>query len=200
MWITSLFASQAAVGELGRRTLGVDYGLRWVGVAVSVGYAPRPVATLSHGQWKRPRRRRPNRVAAPVVTPEALERLIAELLQIARGERVQQIVVGLPLNSCGEETRQSRLTRAFAQQLADVSPVPIYLWDERYSSVRAAENLHANGIRRHEDMLDMLDVESAAVLLSDFFDCRGVRAELVPRRDTGAGDSSSESDAIADVE
>lgn len=73
-----------ATGErvhFGRKTLCVDYGLRRVGVAASVGFAPRPLGRI-HNDGN-------------------LERVANEIAERARSELAVQLVVGMPLNGKG---------------------------------------------------------------------------------------------------
>ncbi|KAL1496707.1 hypothetical protein AB1Y20_014300 [Prymnesium parvum] len=141
---------------LGTRTLGVDYGLRRVGVALGTGYAPQPLCILS------------------VDSPHAAA---ARLCAIAAAEGAEQLVVGLPYTSSGGEGEQALLTRAFARLLAEASPRrPVFLWDERFSSAEAAARMHAGrGAARGE----ALDAAAAAVILESFFDGEHSRAEWV---------------------
>ena len=105
-------------------TLGVDYGLRRVGVCVGVGFASRPLEVIEHD--------------------EDIDAVVARLLQIARRERIASIVVGLPLEKDGAEGLQCAATRRFADALAAAAPaMPLVLWDERFSS-REAEALLAH--------------------------------------------------------
>ena len=124
-------------------TLGVDYGLRRVGVCVGVGFASRPLEVIEHD--------------------EDIDAVVARLLQIARRERIASIVVGLPLEKDGAEGLQCAATRRFADALAAAAPAtPLVLWDERFSS-REAEALlaHRPGA--------VLDAVAACVILDDFF-------------------------------
>ena len=124
-------------------TLGVDYGLRRVGVCVGVGFASRPLEVIEHD--------------------EDIDAVVARLLQIARRERIASIVVGLPLEKDGAEGLQCAATRRFADALAAAAPAtPLVLWDERFSS-REAEALlaHRPGAA--------LDAVAACVILDDFF-------------------------------
>ena len=73
-------------------TLGVDYGLRRVGVCVGVGFASRPLEVIEHD--------------------EDIDAVVARLLQIARRERIASIVVGLPLEKDGAEGLQCAATAA----------------------------------------------------------------------------------------
>ncbi len=109
--------------HLGRRTIGVDYGLKRTGVCVSVGYAPR---------------------ALPVIFHDNQPDLVAQaLVDIVRREAAEQMVVGFPINSRGLEGEQANCTRMMVAELARRGPLcTIYLWDERHRSpCSAATNL-----------------------------------------------------------
>jgi putative Holliday junction resolvase len=139
-----------------RRLLGVDVGERRIGVAVSEGAIAVPLDIIQHK----------NRAAD-----------IARLVDIARREDVEAIVVGLPVSLSGEEHAQARLTRRFGEQLAEASTVPVVYHDERYSSVNAAalgdvvlpekpERRHRTSPRRKQP----LDDRAAAVILQSYID------------------------------
>lgn len=138
-------------------TLGIDYGGRRVGLAVSIGFAPRPIDVLQHGE---------------------MESLIERILSVASAERVTRIVVGLPLHADGTEGDQAKTTREFAELLAMATSLPVLLWDERHTSQQAADQMISAGTSqkaRH----DKLDAVAAAMLLKDFFEHNGAGAERV---------------------
>ena len=147
-----------------RPTLGVDYGERRVGVAFSLGHVPRPVAVLPHG---------------------TISSLVARVLELARREGAEQIVVGWPLNADGSEGPQAQKSRAFAEALAAAADLPVYLWDERYTSQEALEQMIEAGTRQ-KARRQRLDAVAAALILQDFFAQEGTGARRVwpPRRDT----------------
>ena len=101
--------------HLGRRTIGVDYGLKRTGVCVSVGYAPR---------------------ALPVIFHDNQPDLVAQaLVDLVKREAAEQMVVGFPINSRGLEGEQANCTRTMVAELARRAPMcTIYLWDERHRS------------------------------------------------------------------
>jgi RNase H-fold protein (predicted Holliday junction resolvase) len=101
--------------HLGRRTIGVDYGLKRTGVCVSVGYAPR---------------------ALPVIFHDNQPDLVAQaLVDLVKREAAEQMVVGFPINSRGLEGEQANCTRTMVAELAKRTPLcTIYLWDERHRS------------------------------------------------------------------
>ncbi len=142
-----------------RPTLGIDYGERRVGVAFSLGYVPRALAVLPHGE---------------------ITSLVERVLAIARREGACQIVVGWPLNADGSEGEQARKSRAFAEALAATTELPVYLWDERYTSQEALNHMIAAGTRR-KARRHRLDAVAAALMLQDFFEQGGAGARRVGR-------------------
>ena len=138
-------------GGVGTRTVGVDFGLRRVGVAISSGFAPLPISVLKcEGE-----------------APEDFERVAASIATVAEGEDALQIVLGMPYNSSGGEGEQAVVTREFGTVLANaVAPRPVFLWDERFSSAEAQMRMNAGrGAARGES----IDAIAAAVILEDFF-------------------------------
>ena len=134
-------------GGIGTRTLGVDFGLRRTGLALSSGFAPLPLRVV------------------PCEGDSADGRADAarEVARAAAGEGAAQIVLGMPLNSTGGEGEQATVTREFARVLAAAAaPLPVFLWDERFSTFeargRAATATHG------------VDAVAAAVILEEFFD------------------------------
>ncbi|MEX0749248.1 MAG: Holliday junction resolvase RuvX [Dehalococcoidia bacterium] len=143
----------------GGRLLGLDVGERRIGVAVSEGAIAVPLAIIEH-------------------TNRASD--IARIVDIAQRERVETIVIGLPISLSGEEHEQARLTRKFGDQLAEQTPVPVTFHDERYSSVQAAgatdAMLPSKPARRPRvtprDRRRHLDDRAAAVILQSYLDAR----------------------------
>ena len=134
-------------GGVGTRTLGVDFGLRRTGLALSSGFAPLPLRV----------------VPCEGDSAEGRADAAREVARAAAGEGAAQIVLGMPLNSTGGEGEQATVTREFARVLAAAAaPLPVFLWDERFSTFeargRAATATHG------------VDAVAAAVILEEFFD------------------------------
>ncbi len=137
------------------RIVGVDFGERRVGIAVSdpTGLIARTAGIIE---------RRSDQQAA-----EHIARLVQDW-------NAEAVVVGLPLNADGSEGFQARRVRRFASLLQEmVGECPIILWDESLSSIEARDLLTERGKssrrrRRHHD-----DV-AAAVILQSYLDihCR----------------------------
>jgi putative holliday junction resolvase len=121
------------------RVLALDYGSARCGVAVSD-----PTGTLATP-------------IAPVLRP-ASRKGFAALTALIREREVGRVVVGLPLGLSGDDTPQTRETRAFAARLGAALDVPVSLYDERFTT-RIAEQ---TGGRADEDS------RAAAVLLDDW--------------------------------
>lgn len=151
-------------------TLAVDYGGRRVGLAMSAGLLARPLMVLPHGR---------------------LDSLIVRLLDLAQAEQAERFLVGLPLNADGSIGPQAERTMRFARALAAATPTPVYLWDERRSSLAAQESLIASGKRR-KARKQQLDAYAAAAFLQEYLDENGHGAILVDP--TGTRPSSESSD------
>lgn len=124
-----------------RRALGLDYGRRVVGLAVStLGLAPRPLEGL------------PGCASASEQLATA-----AAALEVAEREGCDAVVVGLPVTATGNlrqrgtDSQQGRRCRNFATNLAALAAprrVRVFLADERGSTLLAREALAASGSRK----------------------------------------------------
>jgi putative pre-16S rRNA nuclease len=101
------------------RVLALDYGRARCGCAVSD-----PTGVL----------------ASPIeaVRGPTTRRGFARLRTLVRELGVQTVVVGLPVSLSGRDSAQTMETRAFAARLADELPVPVELYDERFTTRLAA--------------------------------------------------------------
>ncbi len=110
------------------RVLALDYGRARCGCAVSdpTGVLASPVQS----------------VLAPTT-----RRGLARLRGLVRDLEVERVVVGLPLSLSGGDSAQTTETRAFASRLEQELPVPVELYDERFTT-RLAER---TGGRADED-------------------------------------------------
>lgn len=127
--------------------LGLDYGLRRIGIAVSDpdGSLAFPVGTHVEGR-----------------DPSILEQLKELILE----RSVTGIVVGLPLTTAGQEGGMAVQASRFAARLAKEFAVEVILWDERYSSVEADRWL---ALRRRPAKEDR-DALAAQIILQSYLD------------------------------
>ncbi len=141
------------------RALGVDFGEKRIGLAVSDASGEVVVAIGVV-------RRRSDAQAASEVASAALER------------GVERVVVGLPLRvGSGGESLFAERARSFARKLASVSGLPVDLHGEELTSASAASSLRSAGLFPRRDS-GALDAEAAAELLRDWLSAR--RAGEVP--------------------
>jgi putative holliday junction resolvase len=155
-----LQASEVSPAELaaggsppGARVLGVDYGERRVGVAVSdeTRSLASPLPTLHRRRGKRPP--------------------IHALAQIGRSYGVGAVVFGLPLELSGEESDWTREVRAAGEALSARLDVPVHFVDERLTSVVAEQRVRSSGLPRHKrEEKDRVDAEAAVLILQMWLD------------------------------
>jgi putative Holliday junction resolvase len=99
----------------------------------------------------------------PVLRPDTKKGLAA-LAALVREREAERVVVGLPLSLSGEDSDQTRAAREFAERLAArTRPVPVELYDERFTTRIAAERVPTRP-RAAEDS------RAAAVLLESWLD------------------------------
>lgn len=137
------------------RVLGVDYGARRVGLALS---DPLGMLAGGAGVWER--------------TRDLAERLAA----LVRREGVVSIVVGLPLGPDGERGAKAREIGDFIRSLERLVTVPVQTWDESFSSVRAQELHREAGMKRKSRrQKGRVDEMAARLILQEFLDDRNAR-------------------------
>ena len=129
------------------RLLGLDFGDRHVGVAISdpERRVATPRDTITYG--------------AKVQLVEALEQLVFD-------EEIDELVIGLPLSLSGGDSEQTKRVRAFAQEIGPYLDLPVQLEDERYTT-RQAER----GFTKQDDKsLPSGDARAAQLILQSYLD------------------------------
>jgi putative transcription antitermination factor YqgF len=115
--------------------------------------------------------------------PGNTTQIAIQVVEIAKRELVAQIIVGLPLHKNGTEAEQTNHTRRFAAELSMhvlqvLGPhIPVYLFDERYTSKEAAARAHSRD--PHRNLYGTLDAEAACIILEQFYNDNGQGAERV---------------------
>lgn len=144
------------------RVLGIDYGARRIGLALSDA-----TATLA-SPWRLLQR--------PPSEAETLRLMIAEITNLMNDDDgLEAVVVGWPRRLNGSPTDQTPIVEAFANALKSQINVPVILQDERLSSHEAESRLAT----RESDWRKRkakLDAAAAAVILQDYLDNRPRRA------------------------
>lgn len=91
---------------------------------------------------------------------EALARICAE-------KRIVGVVVGLPLDLEGKETRSTRLARQVRDAMADLTGLPVVWQDERFSTLEAEQRLRDAGAGAAARKA-AIDAHAAVVILEDW--------------------------------
>jgi len=130
--------------------LGLDLGAKTIGVAASD-----------------PDRR----VAAPVeiIARKRFTLDAQRILALAAERRAAGLVLGLPVNMDGSEGPRAQSTRAFARNLAQLTELPIALWDERLSTAAVERALIAADASRARRKA-VIDQHAAAYILQGALD------------------------------
>ena len=136
------------------RILGLDFGSKTVGVAVSDGLllTAQGVETIERKDENKLRK-----------TCARIEELIAEY-------EITEIVLGLPKNMNNTEGERVEKTKAFGGMLERRTGLPVHYWDERLTTVAAEQILMESGVRR-ENRKAVIDKVAAGLILQGYLDC-----------------------------
>ena len=135
------------------RLLGIDLGSKRIGVAVSdrSGTIASPLTVITRGKTQR-------------LDHEEIARLVVE-------EEAEGIVVGLPLNMDGSSGSAAQAAEREVERMATVVSVPVYLHDERRSTVQADQSM----VQRNMNATDrraVVDKVAAAFILQSWLDAQ----------------------------
>lgn len=140
------------------RVLGIDLGSKRIGIAASdrSGTIASPLTVLQ-------------RCGSQGGDHRNIAKIVVE-------EEAMAIVVGLPLNMDGSEGKAAQSARAEVERMATVVGVPVYVHDERLTTVAAdrvmmEQNMNAQARRK------VVDKWAAAVILQAWLDSRESRGE-----------------------
>lgn len=96
--------------------------------------------------------------AIGVVLPFGIARDINDVIKIVKDERIDKIIVGLPVGLDGKENNNTKRVRKFSDELKKATNVGVDLYDERFSS-QAADKM---------DGLAGRDEKAAMIILDDY--------------------------------
>jgi putative Holliday junction resolvase len=140
------------------RALGIDYGERRIGLALSdpTGTLATPLTTITYRLGKRPP--------------------LGDVERIAREAEAGRVVIGLPLDLSGNETDRCATVRALGAKLASRLGLPVHFVDERMTSVRASRTIRSSERNRSErERKDLVDAIAAAYILQAWLDGEAAR-------------------------
>ena len=135
--------------------MGLDYGSRTVGVALSD-------ELLITAQAKEIIRRKEE---------NKLRRTLARIEELITTYGVEKIVLGLPVNMDMTPSERSQLCLEFKDRIERRTDVPVIMWDERLTTVAADEIMDELGIKGRERK-EYVDMIAAQVILQDYLDNR----------------------------
>ncbi len=142
------------------RIMGLDYGSKTVGVAISdpLGITAQGIETIRRTQENK------------------LRRTLARIEELAASYEVTGIVLGFPKNMNNTLGESAEKALAFRDMLIRRTDLPVSMWDERLTSVEANRTLIESGVRRR-DRKDYVDKIAAVYILQGYLDARNHKAE-----------------------
>lgn len=141
------------------RVIGLDYGTKTVGVAVSdaLGITAQGVETIERPQANK------------------LRKTLARIEQLIQEYNAEKIVLGCPLNMNNTEGPRVQATMEFKAMLERRTGLEVILQDERLTTVSAERILMESGVRR-ENRKDVIDKIAAGLILQTWLDAQAFAA------------------------
>lgn len=135
------------------RILGLDYGTKTVGVAVSdeLGWTAQVLETITRKDKNK------------------LRKTLARIEELVRTYEIEKIVLGYPKHMNNDEGERCAETEAFKEMLERRTGIPVILQDERMSTMSAERILIEGGVRR-ENRKDYVDKMAAAFILQAYLE------------------------------
>lgn len=135
------------------RIIGLDYGSKTVGVAVSdpLGFTAQGVEII--------RREKTNK----------LRQTLARIEELVKLYEANEIVLGYPKNMNNTEGERCEKTQEFKEMLERRTGLKVILWDERLTTVMADQTMIQEGVRR-EDRKQYVDKIAAMFILQGYLD------------------------------
>jgi putative Holliday junction resolvase len=139
------------------RTLGIDFGERRVGVAISD-----PLGSIALGLC--------------TITVTGINNSVSKVAEVCKEKDVSTIVVGLPLNMDGSRGHMVERVDIFVAKLAEATGLPIEMYDERLSSAMVERTLLDADMSRNKRK-GVIDKLAAQVILQGYLDRQAFQAD-----------------------
>ena len=135
------------------RIMGLDYGSKTVGVAVSdaLGLTAQGIEIV---------RRK---------SETKLRQTLARIEEIAKEYSVEKIVLGFPKHMNNDIGERAEKSLEFKEMLERRTGLPVVMWDERLTTVEADRTMMETGIRR-ENRKEYVDMIAAVFILQGYLD------------------------------
>lgn len=142
------------------RIMGLDFGSKTVGVAVSdpLGITAQGVEIV--------RRKSPNK----------LRQTLARIEVLIREYDVEELVLGYPKNMNGTEGERCEKTKEFKEMLEKRTGLSVALWDERLTTVAADRAMMEAGLGRYERK-EYVDEIAAVFILQGYLAAKTMKTE-----------------------
>jgi putative Holliday junction resolvase len=134
------------------RIIGIDYGQKRVGLAMSdpLGITSQPLPFLPNDK-----------------------NMFAQLKKLVEENQVSEIVVGLPITMRGSASEMTAEVEKFVDQLETHISIPIYLQDERLSTMESEKLLISADVSRKKRK-EVRDSMAASIILQDYLERKGL--------------------------
>ncbi|WP_124065962.1 Holliday junction resolvase RuvX [Clostridium sp. E02] len=135
------------------RIMGLDYGSKTVGVAVSdlLGITAQGVETITREEENK------------------LRKTCARIEELIREYEIETIVLGYPKNMNNTEGDRAQKTLLFKDMLIRRTGLSVILWDERLTTAASERILKESGVRR-ENRKAVIDKVAAGLILQGYLD------------------------------
>ena len=136
-----------------KRILGLDYGTKTVGVAISdeLFLTAQGLETITRKEENK------------------LRKTLARIEEIIKEYGVEEIVLGYPKNMDNTVGERGKATEEFRDRLEKRCGLPVILWDERLTTMESMRILMDGGIRR-ENRKSRVDWMAASLILQSYMD------------------------------
>ena len=138
------------------RIMGLDYGSKTVGVAMSdpLGITAQAVETI----WRKDENK--------------LRKTCARIEELISEYEVERIVLGLPKHMNNDLGERAEKALAFGEMVKRRTGLEVVMWDERLTTVEAERTLIENNVRR-ENRKQYIDKSAAVFILQGYLDSIG---------------------------
>lgn len=145
------------------RILGLDYGTKTVGVAVSdaLGLTAQAVETITRKEENK------------------LRRTCARIEELIREYGVERIVLGFPKHMNNDVGERAEKSLEFRDMLHRRTRLEVIMWDERLTTVEAERTLIESGVRR-ENRKKHIDQIAAVFILQGYLDMLRMKEKDTP--------------------
>ena len=130
------------------RLLAIDWGTKRIGIAV--GESEHKIVTARN----------------PITPTGTLKKDAANIVNLAKNEQADAVVLGLPLQPGGEEGRMAKIARMLANEIEQAG-MHVELVDETLTSVQAEAEMNAQGLKASR-IRKLKDGEAACLILERF--------------------------------